>query len=139
MNDGRDHLRALMAAYTEVTGVDLPLDYERRKTLQALDKKGLTPDDMRAVMKRLKALVESTDTRYTESSLLFSNAVGKRDQVQKFEERALLLRRNRKRSAGAGPKPVAAPVSEAEQDRIRAAAKQQAAELKAKLQGGQGA
>lgn len=136
MNDGRDHLRALMAAYTEVTGIDLPLDYERRKTLQALDKKGLTPDDMRAVMKHLKALVESTDTRYTESSLLFSNAVGRRDQVQKFEERALLLRRNRKRSAGSGPKPVAEPVSEAEQERIRAAAKEQAAALKARLQGG---
>lgn len=135
--DNRDFQRALMAAYTEVTGIELPLDYQRRVTLNALDKKGLTPDDMRAVMKHLKSLVESADPRYTETSLLFSNAVGKRDQVQKFEERALLLRRKRKKSAGSGPKPAAAPASEAEQDRIRAAAKLQAAELKARLRGGQ--
>jgi len=136
--DGRDHLRALLAAYTEVTGIELGLDFARRTTLREIDKKGLTPDDMRAVMRHLKSLVESTDKRFTESSLLFEVAVGVDKRVGKFESWAMMLRRTRQRAKRpAAPNSEATPVSEAEQERIRAAAKQHAEELQRKLYGGQ--
>lgn len=137
-SDNRDYMRALLAAYTEVTGIELDLDHDRRKTLRELDKKGLTPDDMRAVMRHIKALVESTDTRYTDSSLLFTNAVGSNGKVGKFQEWAQLLRKRKAKRASQPASAAPAKPSAEEEARIRAGAKRAMDDLKAKIRGGQG-
>ena len=41
MNDGKDHLRALLAAYNAATGLALTLSPFREKLLRALDRRSL--------------------------------------------------------------------------------------------------
>jgi hypothetical protein len=123
MNDNRDHLRALLAAYNEAVGIDLDLDRDRMEVLREVDKKGLTPADVRAVALETRRLVASDDKRYTDSSLLFENLLGrnKRDhKVGRFQSLALLLRKRRKLGAAAGAAaPVAPPLSDADAERLR--------------------
>lgn len=133
MNDNKDHLRALLAAYNEVTGFDLPFIRAREHALRNLDKLGLTPDDVRAVMRELKRLVASDPRHYPESCLDFRNAIV---DTEKFDGRARRLRARtaRKKNRDAAPVPMAsrekAPASHDEEARLRAAVKAQAEEFK---------
>lgn len=106
MNDGKDHLRALLAAYNAATGLALTLSPFREKLLRALDRRKLTPADMTAVIGELQRLIVADPRRYPETCILFTNAVA---NVDKFEERALVLRGKvaRKRTAA-----KAAPAAE---------------------------
>ena len=89
MKDNKDHLRALLAAYNEVTGFGLQFIPAREHVLRALDKLELTPEDVTRVMQELKRLTISDPKHYPESSLDFSNAIG---HVERFESRAKRLR-----------------------------------------------
>jgi hypothetical protein len=137
MNDGRDHLRALLAAFNEVVGIDLDLDRDRMEVLREVDKKGLTPADVRAVMQELRRLVVSDDRRYTDSSLLFENALGRNKRnhnVGRFQSMALLLRKRRKPGTTAGAvAPVAPPLSEAEAARLREQRRVEMAKLRREI------
>lgn len=136
MNDNKDHLRALLDAYNEVTGFDLPFIPGREKWLRALDKLGHTPADVRAVMTELKRLVKVDARRYPVACLSFANAI---INTERFDTRARMLRSQRQ---GKEPRPkrksppAGQPTSAAEVERIRAAAKAKAAELHRKLYGG---
>jgi hypothetical protein len=133
MNDNRDHLRALLAAFNAEMGVELTLDREREKTLREVDKKGLTPDDMRAVMRHLRGLVSSDDRRYTESSLLFENAVGSWSRpvlLNRFESMARLLRKRRPAAVRAA-RPD--PVSPEEEKRLAALRKAEMEDFKRRM------
>lgn len=90
-------LAALLAVYVEITGLAVTLSYERARALTELHSRGMTPEDVRAVVGHLKHLVKSGAKGYTESSLEFRNAMGNADT---FEERALRLRQRRQRLKG---------------------------------------
>lgn len=100
MNDHRDHLRALHAAYVEATGVPVTLSSERLKTLREFDRRGLTAGDVRAVLGKLKALIARGVQGYTDASLDWRNAMA---NVDTFEERALKVRQEKARKAGVKP------------------------------------
>lgn len=89
MNDNRDHLRALLAAYNEVTGFDLELTHARVTVLKEVDKLKLAPEDVKRVMIELKRLTVADPKHYPESCLDFGNAIG---HVERFESRAKRLR-----------------------------------------------
>jgi hypothetical protein len=91
------HLQALLDAYVEVTGLAVTLSYQRAQTLRELDRRGITPADVRAVLQRLKGYVERGVKGYTDASLDWRNAM----QEDTLEERALKLRQERARKAGA--------------------------------------
>ena len=93
------HLAALLAAYVEVTGLPVMMSYERARALTDLHDRGMTADDVRAVVGKLKRRVQSGVKGYTDSSLDFRNALG---NVDTFEERALKQRQEKARKAGAG-------------------------------------
>jgi hypothetical protein len=124
--DNKDHLRALLAAYNEVTGFELTFIAAREKWLRALDKLELTPEDVRAVMRELKRLVESDPKRYPESCLDFRNAMM---DTEKFDGRARRLRARAKRkkqgaaASGGGVEERRAAVPSDQEAAIRAQAK----------------
>lgn len=91
------HLQALLDAYVEVTGLAVTLSYQRAQTLRELDRRGITPADVRAVLQRLKGHIERGVKGYTDASLDWRNAM----QEDTLEERALKLRQERARKAGA--------------------------------------
>jgi len=98
MNDGREHLRALLAAYTEATGLALTLSPERARVLREMDRRGFTPADVRAVMGGIKAHIARGTHGYTDASLDWRNAMR---HVDTFEERVQKCRQAAVRKAGA--------------------------------------
>lgn len=150
MNDHREHLRALHAAYVETSGVPVSLSPLRTYALREMDRRGLTPADVIAVISRIKWHLAKGTTGYTEASLDWRNAM---QNVDTFEERALKLRQEKARKAtakkpeapraqtlpdgntvlGAAP---AEPAADAE--RIAAQVREQAEEFRRKMKGGQG-
>ena len=92
------HLKALLDAYIEVTGLPVVLSYERARVLTELHDRGITAEDVKAVTWRIKRHVSAGTKGYTDSSLDFRNALGNPDT---FEERALKLRQEQLRKRGA--------------------------------------
>lgn len=101
MNDNRDHLRALLAAYCEPLGLSLMLSTGREKTLREVDKRGITPAELTSVVRELQRRVNTGVTGYTEACLTFENVVGKWLDVDRLENRVQMLREKAKRRAGA--------------------------------------
>jgi hypothetical protein len=136
--DNKDHLRALLAAYNEVTKMDVAFTSGRESMLRRIDRLGLTPADMAAVVLELKRLVESDPKRYPEACLDFHNVCFDHDR---FETRAKRLRARKERRAG---RKVERPASNVphptsnEEAAIRERAKAAAAEFRARMNRGGG-
>lgn len=82
-------LKALLDAYIEITGLPVTLSYQRSQALTELHARGVTADDVRAVLQKLKRLVASGTKGYSDASLDFRNTLG---NVDTFEERVLKCR-----------------------------------------------
>lgn len=97
-----EHLQSLHAAYVEVTGIAVSMrSYDRQQSLVEIHERGLTADDIRAVMRELKRLVDSRDPRnecYTPACLEWRNAMG---GVDRLEDRAARLKQSAKRKEAA--------------------------------------
>jgi hypothetical protein len=91
------HLKALLDAYVEVTALPVTLSYQRALVLTELHDRGITPDDVWAVLTRIKRHISAGTGGFTDSSLDFRNALGNPDT---FEERALKLRQEQLRKKG---------------------------------------
>jgi len=100
-------LQPLLDAYVACTGLAVSLSYQRQLALTELHARGLTADDVRAVLERLKRLIARGEKGYTENSLDFRNTLGNADT---FEERALRLRQEAFRRQAAKPKAQVAVV-----------------------------
>ena len=100
----REQQQALFEAYVAATGLAVHLSHSRRFVLQALVERGITPEDVRAVVAALRNKIARGDSGFTDASLLFRNAMN----ADAMEERALLLRQQKLRAKGARPKPAAA-------------------------------
>ena len=96
---------AMLAAYVEASGLAVSLSYERGRVLAELIAREFAPADVRAVTLAIKRKIARGDGGFTETSILFRNVLGDPDV---FEERALLLRQQLARKAGAKPKPEVA-------------------------------
>jgi len=99
MNDNRDHLRALLAAYVEATGLEVSMSPVRMRVLREIDRfpSRITPEDVRAVLGIVRRAVENGVHGYTDASLDFRNAM----KPETLEERVLKMRQARARKAGA--------------------------------------
>ena len=87
----------LLDAYIAETGLRVSMSYQRDQALQESLRRGITPEDIRLVMRELKKLVQSTRREhecYTDRCLDFNNAIGNAD---KLEERVLRLRQREAR------------------------------------------
>jgi hypothetical protein len=94
------HLQALFVAYTEASGIPLSPSHDRKAVLREMDRRGLTPEDVRAVIGRVKWHLAKGTKGFSDASLDWRNAMGDAD---KFEERALKLRQEQARKAGVRP------------------------------------
>lgn len=97
INDGRQHLRDLLSAYVEVTGLAVAWTWDREKVLRELDRRGVSPDEVRAVLVVVKRHMARGTFGYTEASLDFRNAM----KPDAMEERVLKVRQAKGRTAGA--------------------------------------
>jgi len=100
-------IQALLDAYIAVTGLAVKLSYQRQSALTDLIDRGITAEDVTAVMQKLKRLVARGEKGFSESSLDFRNALG---NVDTFEERALKLRQEAFRRQASKPKAQVAVV-----------------------------
>ena len=117
MNDNRDHLRALLAAYNEATGMELSLSHGRMETLRECDRRGIGPADIAAVLGVLKGRVARGVAGYTDSSLLFDKAIGVGRNVDRLENRIqqIAAMARRRKPGAAAVAPAAAPMQDAEE------------------------
>jgi hypothetical protein len=99
----QQHLQALFTAYVEESGIPISPSYLRKQALREMDRRGLTAEDVRAVIRGIKTHVARGTHGYTDASLDWRNAMG---DVDTFEERALKIRQARLRRKGAKPVPV---------------------------------
>ena len=110
LNEAPPEVRAMHAAFVEATGYPVLLNYTRAQALMAIVSRDvhppLGPDDLKAVVRVIKADIAGRRPRFTESSLQFGNLLGDPDI---FEDRALACRAHAKRKASLKPKP---PVAE---------------------------
>jgi hypothetical protein len=99
--DAPPHLAELLAAYVEITRLPVAMTYARAQALTLAHERGLTPDDIREVMRELKRLITKKPDTYGEACLTFRNAI---EDVDRLEERALQLRQRNQRARGSAPK-----------------------------------
>jgi hypothetical protein len=101
----QQHLRALFDAYVESSGVPLTPSPLRKQVLREMDRRALTPEDVRAVIGRIQHHLRSGTKGYTDASLDWRNAMA---NVDIFEERALKLRLQKKarKSPAAPTRPI---------------------------------
>jgi len=95
------HIHALLAAYTEVSGLPVRMSAMREWALGEIHARGFGPEDVRAVVSAIRKKIARGEGGWTEASANFSNAMGDPD---KFEERALLLRQQAERRKGSAPR-----------------------------------
>ena len=100
MNDNRDHLRALFAAYLEASGSTLTLSPQRMNTLREFDRRGITPNDVRWVVQVLKSRVARGVPGYGDTSLEWHNAMGVKNDIDRFENRLSTLKAAKARKLG---------------------------------------
>ena len=133
--DNKDHLRAMLAAYNKEVGLELPFIPERERILRAIHRLGHGPDEVTAVLKELKRLVNDDPRRYTIACLDFRNAIARLEQ---FDNRVHKLKaRAAKASAPKrAPAPTRPTTSADEARRLADDAKRRSAELKEQLYGG---
>lgn len=93
--------RALYEAYAAATGIAVGWSYQRGMDVRELVERGITPEDVKAVLGFVKAKMRRGDSGFGETSLLWSNAM----RPDAMEERAHLVRQRAARLRGAGPKP----------------------------------
>lgn len=96
-----EHLRALLAAFTETTGLAVSMSPMRLQALRHIHRRGITPEDVRAVLGWLRRTVERGVKGFTPASLEFRNAMN----PDTLEERLLTLRQARARAKAAQAKP----------------------------------
>lgn len=107
MQDNKDHLRALLAAYNAATGLDLSFSPARERILRCVDKAGVTPADVGAVMEELKRLRKiGKEPYHLDAILTFESAIA---NVDRLENRAKLLRQKRQPKPAAKKSPQNAP------------------------------
>lgn len=110
LNEAPPEVKAMHAAFVEATGYPVTLTYARATALSAIVfrevEPALGPDDLKAVVKAIRADMASRRPRFNEASLQFGNLLGDPDV---FEDRALACRAHARRKAAARPKP---PVAE---------------------------
>jgi hypothetical protein len=80
-----------LEAYRAASGINLSMSPSRKWSLDQLIELGMTPEDVTAVLNKLKLLVKTGAKGYTMASLDFRNAI---QEVDKFEERALRCRQD---------------------------------------------
>lgn len=85
----------LLQAYIQSTNLPVSLTYARQMTLTELIQRGVTPEDIRAVVEDTKKQIAQNIKGYTLASLDFRNVLGNADT---FEERMLRLRQRKTRS-----------------------------------------
>lgn len=96
------HLKPLLDAYIEVTGLAVSYTIKRKIALQQIHDLGFGPDDVRAVLRELQRRLKAGMHGYTDTSLSFGNAI---EKVDTFEERVLLLRQRAARRRGSVARP----------------------------------
>lgn len=137
----KTHLVALFTAYVESSGRDLVFGPHYEPTLRQMDRRGISPDDVRAVMQLIRHRIDKGISGYTEASLGWKNAMF---DVLQFDDRLAEIRAARKRRAArAAEKPALPPAApcavasdSAEADAIAARVREQAAEFRRKMGGG---
>lgn len=82
------HLQKLLDAYVSATNLPVSLSCQRAHMLTDLHNRGITAEDVTAVLNAVKRKIERGDGGFTEASLDFRNAMN----PDTLEERALLLR-----------------------------------------------
>lgn len=106
-------VKAMHAAFVEATGYAVSLSYSRAQALWAIVTRDvqppLGPNDLKAVVRAIKADMRSPRPRFNEASLEFGNLLGDPDV---FEDRAMRCRQAAQRRLGAKPKPPV-PVTDA--------------------------
>lgn len=91
-------LQPLIDAYVAETGIPVSWTRQREIALQQIHKLGYGPAEMRDVLRWIRRKVEGQANGFTDTSLLFRNAV---EKWETFEERVLLIQQARDRK----PKP----------------------------------
>lgn len=98
----RQAQEALFDAYVSATGLPVHLSHSRRFDLQKLVECGVTPDELRAVLRNIQRKMARAEGGYTETSLLWRNAMN----PDAMEENVQLFRQAKARAKGARPKPA---------------------------------
>jgi len=88
-----EHPESLFRAYLEVTGYELSLSESRKHTLSECFSRGITAEQVTAVCKELKRLLDRGTKGYTEQSLAFRNVF----VPDTLEERCAVLKQRAKR------------------------------------------
>lgn len=104
----RATVEELHAAYVAASGYNVSLNRQRGEYLREiwLMPHGFAVEDVRAVIAGIRAHIAKGTPRYTERSLLFSNAM----KPESFEERALLCREAKARREAKAKRAAQAPV-----------------------------
>ena len=139
------HILALRDAYVEVTGLAVALIPVRQQMLRHIHRQGITPAEVKAVLRWLQRAIAQGARGFTKASLDFRNAM----EPATMEERVIAYRQAQHRKKHSAPKPDVAQVRRlpdgrtqavlapaADEDRtlaIREAARVQMAELKTRL------
>jgi hypothetical protein len=112
--------RAVFDAYLKVTGIPVTPSTARIDTCNQILKRGITAEEVEAVLKRLQQLIRSGKFGYTDSSLDWRNAMLKVDQM---EERVLKLRQEAARRPKPRPMvPVSRPLPDGRTETVQAPA-----------------
>jgi len=90
--------RDLFDAYVSETGIPLSHAYHRQVCCTQLVTRGVTPDDVRAVLRAIARALRAGEGGFTPASLQWRNTLGNPDN---FEERVLAERQRRQRAKGA--------------------------------------
>lgn len=96
---------ALHAEFCQLTGFQVRLNYIRESTWSEFISSGFTADDLRLVVRWIKAQMGKPNSGYSPRSLMFNNFFS--DGLTKFEDRLELARRE----LGRRTRPASAPVA----------------------------
>ena len=93
------HPSELLKAYQDATGIPISLSPTREHVLSDLHKRGITPEDVTAVMNELARLIRSGSKNHSPICLDFRRAM----EPDVMEERAMRLRMAKLRKRGPVP------------------------------------
>lgn len=137
------HLVALFDAYVEASGRELVFGPAYEPTLRGMDRRGITPADVRAVMQLIRLRMDKGASGYTEASLGWKRAMF---DPLRFDDLLAEIRAARKRRAAKAAQaactvpsaPVhAVPADSPDADEIAARVRAQAAEFRRQMGGGE--
>lgn len=131
----REHLKALWDAYFQATGFPaLTASHARILTLKDIDRRGITPEEIGAVIQGIQRAIAEKRNGFNEASLEWENAMAK---VDKLESRVTRYRQAVSRRTAAAPKasaPTEAPaLSTEDEEHLRQQRKKEIAKLKEQI------